>query len=251
MHAIALGSRAFALRNDGGSIERVGRRIPRRSSMKKTDSEIKQSVLQELKWDTRVSETEVGVEVDAGVVTLTGTVNSWAKKMAAEEASHRVIFVLDVANDINVKSPISAGRTDTDIAHAVRHALEWDVFVPDHSIRSTVAKGWVTLEGDVQFWSQRVAAENAVRNLAGVNGISNGIVVHPASVTPVEVKNAIEEALKRHSEREAKRIKLDVTDGRVSVSGSVHSWVERETVLGAARGTPGVRWVEEHLRIEP
>lgn len=218
--------------------------------MKRTDSGIQQSVLQELKWDTRVSETEVGVEVETGVVTLTGTVNSWAKKMAAEEAAHRVLGVLDVANDLNVKSPSTIGRTDTDIAHAVRHALDWDVFVPDQFIRSTVAKGWVTLEGDVEFWSQRTAAENAVRNLAGVNGISNAIVVKPPSSTVHDVKKAIEEALKRHSEREAQRIKLDVRDGRVSVSGAVHSWVEREAVLGAARGTPGVRTVEEHLRIE-
>ena len=219
--------------------------------MKKTDSEVQQAVLQELKWDTRVTETDVGVEVDAGVVTLTGTVDSWAKRMAAEEASHRVVGVLDVANDINVKAPGSTGVTDTDVAHAVRHALEWDVFVPDKRMRSTVSTGWVTLEGDVDFWSQRVDAERAVSYLAGVRGISNKIEVKPSRVISVDVKKAIEEALKRHSEREAERIKIDVSDGRVSLSGTVHSWLEREAVLGATRGTPGVRNVEEHLRIEP
>jgi osmotically-inducible protein OsmY len=219
--------------------------------MKRTDSEIQQAVLQELKWDTHVSETEVGVEVDGGVVTLTGTVDSWAKRMAAEEASHRVVGVLDVANDINVKAPGSTSRTDTDIAQAIRHALEWDVFVPDKRIRSTVSTGWVTLEGDVDFWSQRVDAERAVSNLAGVRGISNKIEVKPSRVISVDVKKAIEEALKRHSEREAQRIKIDVSDGRVSLSGAVHSWLEREAVLGATRGTPGVRNIEEHLRIEP
>ena len=115
----------------------------------KTDSQIQQDVLRELKWDTRVEETDVGVEVDRAVVTLTGTVSSYAKRMAAQEAAHRVAGVLDVVNDIQVHLPGSLARTDTEIAQAVRHALEWDVVVPDTQIRSTVSDGWVTLEGDV------------------------------------------------------------------------------------------------------
>src|SRR6266542_2713292 len=130
----------------------------------KTDSEIQQAVLEELKWDTRVEETDVGVEVDSGVVTLTGTVNSYAKRMAAQEAAHRVGGVLDVANDIQVRVPSMLERTDTEIALAVRRALEWDVQVPDRSIQSTVSDGIVTLEGSVDFWHQREDAERAVRN---------------------------------------------------------------------------------------
>src|SRR5262245_26051214 len=106
--------------------------------IKKSDSQIQQEVLQELKWDTRVEETEVGVEVDQGVVTLTGTVSSYAKRLAAQEAAHRVIGVLDVANDIQVKVPGGLTRTDTEIAQAVRRALEWDIWVPDGRIQSTI-----------------------------------------------------------------------------------------------------------------
>ncbi len=219
--------------------------------MKKTDSEIQQAVLRELKWDTRVEETDVGVEVDAGVVTLTGTVSNWAKRVAAQEAAHRVVGVLDVANDIQVKVPGAGGRTDTDIARAVRQALEWDVLVPDARIRSTVSGGWVTLEGDVDYWSQRDDAERAIRNLAGVRGVLDKIEIRPPTVIPFEVRKAIEEALERQAEREARSIDLDAQDGRVSVSGVVRSWAEKEAVFGAAKGTPGVRNVDDHLRIEP
>jgi len=219
--------------------------------MKKTDPEIQQGVLRELKWDTRVEETDVGVEVDAGVVTLTGTVSSWAKRVAAQEAAHRVAGVLDVANDIQVKVPGTGVRNDTDIARAVRQALEWNVFVPETRIRSTVSDGWVTLEGDVDYWSERDDAEKAVRNLAGVRGVSNKVEIKPPKVIPYDVRKAIEGALERQAEREAQRIDLDVHDGRVSLSGTVHSWAEKEAVIGAAKGTLGVRNVEDHLRIEP
>jgi len=219
--------------------------------MKATDSDIKQAVLRELKWDTRVEETEVGVVVAAGVVTLTGTVSSWGKKIAAQEAAHRVAGVLDVANDIKVKTPGSPGRTDTDIAQAVRNTLEWDVFVPDTRIRSTVSEGWVTLEGDVDYWSQRDDTERAVRNLAGVRGVTNSIEIKPFKVLPADLRKSLEQALERHAEREAARIVVDVKEGRVSLSGVVHSWAERNAVIGAARGTPGVRNIDDHLRIEP
>jgi osmotically-inducible protein OsmY len=221
------------------------------SRVRWTDSEIQQAVLRELKWDTRVEETDVGVEVDGGIVTLTGTVTSWAKRIAAQEAAHRVVGVLDVANDLKVKVLGEAGRTDTDVARAVRHALEWDVFVPETRIRSTVSGGWVTLDGQVDYWSQRQDAERAVRNLAGVRGVSNSIEITPPKVLPLEVRGAIEQALERQAEREAHRISLDVQDGRVSLSGIVHSWAEREAVVGAARGTRGVRDVQDRLRIEP
>lgn len=122
--------------------------------VKKTDAEVQQDVIRELKWDSRVEETDVGVEVDTGIITLTGTVSSWGKKIAAAEAAHRVRGVLDVANDIVVRVPGIGGRTDTEIAQAVRNALEWDVFVPDTRIQSTVSAGVVTLKGDVDSWIQ-------------------------------------------------------------------------------------------------
>src|ERR1700675_4817166 len=162
----------------------LSRRAIRRSAMtqaiKKSDTQVHHDVLEELKWDSRVDETEVGVQVDGGVVALTGTVTSWAKRMAAQEAARRVIGVLDVANDINVKVPGGLARTDTEIAQAVRRTLEWDVFVPEQKITSTVTDGWVTLEGTVERRSQREDAERAVRNLTGVQIVVNKIAVTPA-----------------------------------------------------------------------
>jgi len=218
---------------------------------KKTDSEIQQDVLRELKWDTRVEETDVGVEVDAGVVTLSGTVSSWGKRHAAAEAAHRVRGVLDVANDIVVKMPGSPGRTDTQVAHAVRNALVWDVFVPDTHIRSTVSDGVVTLDGVVETWTQAEDAERAVRNLAGVRSVMNLISIKPPSLDAAKVHKSIEAALERQAEREAKRVWFEIDAGVVKVFGTVHSWAEKEAVIGAATGTPGVRRVEDKLRIEP
>ena len=219
-------------------------------AIKKTDAQIHHDVLEELKWDSRVDEKEVGVQVANGVVTLTGTVTSWAKRVAAQEAAHRVIGVLDVANDITVKAIGRPPRTDTEIAQAVRRALEWDVFVPEDDITSTVTDGWVTLEGAVDRWSQRYDAERAVRNLAGVKFVVNKITVKPTKVTE-HVQQAIEQALERRAEREARGIRVDVRDGTVSLTGTIHSWAERKSVLAAARFTPGVRAVEDHLRTEP
>lgn len=219
--------------------------------MKRTDSEIQQAVLRELKWDTRVDETDVGVEVDSGVVTLTGTVNAWAKRLAAQDAAHRVVGVLDVANDIRVKVPGSVGRTDTEIARAVRAALEWDIFVPESHIRTTVTDGQVVLEGQVDFLTQRDDAEKAVRNLLGVRRVVNNIKVTPPKVLPHEVRKSIQDALERQADRVAGKIDLVMTDGRVSLTGMVHSWAERDAVVGAVKGTPGVTMVDDRLRIVP
>jgi osmotically-inducible protein OsmY len=217
----------------------------------KPDADLKQDVIKELKWDSRVNETEIGVSVAGGVVTLTGTVTSWGKKSAAEEAAHRVNGVLDVANDIVVKPVGSHVKTDTDIARAVRSALEWDVFIPDERIRSTVSDGWVTLEGDVEYYNHRSDAERAVRNLTGVRGVVNRIEVRALRLQSRDIRDALEAALQRHAARDAKRISIDISDGRVSLSGTVHSASERQAVVGAARATPGVQAVVDQLRVEP
>lgn len=220
-------------------------------TMAKTDREIHRAVLDELRWDTQVDETDVGVEVDNGVVTLSGTVGSYAKKIAAQSAAHRVNGVLDVANNIQVNIPNSQVRTDTEIAHAVRQALEWDALVPDDKIQSTVTNGWVTLAGSVSFWSDRDYAEKAVRNLFGVRGVTNNITVSAPKVAAEMVRQTIEEALDRRAEREAERIVIGVDDGTVSLTGRVHNWNEKQAVLGAAGFAPGVRKVEDHLRVDP
>jgi len=221
--------------------------------MMKSDSQIQQDVLRELGWDPRVEETEVGVEVDRGVVTLTGTVSSWAKRAAAQEAAHRVAGVLDVANDIEVKLPGHLVRTDTEIAQAVRRALEWDALVPHERIQSTVSDGWVTLEGSVDVWTEREDAERAVQNLVGVRGVTDKTTVTEAKrVEPERVREAIEHALERRAEREAKRIEVEVIGaGTVTLTGQVRSWAEKRATLAAARFAPGVRSVVDHLEISP
>jgi osmotically-inducible protein OsmY len=215
----------------------------------KSDAEIQQDVLHELAWDTRVAPSDVGVDVHSGVVTLTGTVPSWAKKIAAEEAAHRVSCVLDVANDMTVKVTGTGLPTDTEIATAVRNALKWDVFVPDEKIQSTVTTGDITLKGRVETNSQREDAERAVRNLAGVRIVFNEITVEAAEVKPDNLRKAIHDALERHAEREADRLQIDIEGGCVTLHGSVESWREREAVIGAVTGTRGVANVIDRIRI--
>jgi len=220
-------------------------------TMAMTDRQIHVAVMQELTWGAQVDETKVGVEVDKGVVTLTGTVGSYAKKVAAKDAAHRVAGVLDVANDIQVKVPPALDRTDTEIARSLRLALEWDALVPHEKIQSTVTNGWVTLTGEVPYWIDRLHAERTIRNLTGVRGVTNNITVYSASADAKRVKQSIEEALERRADREAERIQVEVKDGTVSLTGRVHNWREKEAVLGAAGYAPGVRKVEDHLRVDP
>ena len=218
----------------------------------KSDSEIQQDVLRELKWDTRVEETEIGVTVNKGVVTLTGIVSSYGKRVAAQEAAHRVAGVLDVANDLQVRIPDGLGRTDPEVAQAVRNALEWDIWIPADRIQSTVSDGCVTLEGIVTQFGEREDAERAVRHLRGVRGVTNRIrVTGPKMIEQEKVRSMIEEALERRAEREAKRINVEVVDSTVTLSGAVRSWAEKRAILGAVSHAPGVRVVDENLMIDP
>jgi osmotically-inducible protein OsmY len=216
----------------------------------KSDEEIKSEVLFQLGWDSRIRQTEIGVIVKKGVVTLTGTVDSYAKKMAAQMAAHRAPGVLDVANDIEVKLEGGSQRTDSEIAQAVRHALEWNVLVPSDQIHSTVAKGWVTLEGNVQCYRERVDAERAISHLPGVRGVINKIQI-TARVEPERVKFLIEDVLERRADREADRIKVKVVDGDVTLTGAVNSWDEKRAILGAVSHAPGVRELHDQLVIDP
>ena len=222
------------------------------SQIKKTDMQIQRDVQGELEWDTRVTATAIGVEVSSGVVTLTGTVSSWAARLAAQDAAHRVSGVLDVANEIQVKLPGSSARNDTDVAQAVRYALEWDTLVPHERIRTTVSNGVVTLEGTVDYWSEHDDAARCVRNLAGVREVKNLITVEPSSpaLSPEAIRRTIERALERHAEHAARHVEIAIADGKVILDGDVPSWAERNAVEGAVRGTPGVRSVVNHLRIE-
>jgi osmotically-inducible protein OsmY len=217
----------------------------------KSDSQIKTDVLNELKWDSRVDETDVGIQVKEGIVTLVGSVGVYAKKIAAREAAHRVHGVLDVVDELQVKVAGVGGATDTDIARAVRDALEWDAFVPDEKISSTVSLGIVTLEGVVPTWSQRADAERVVRGLAGVRGVINQITVMAKAVDSSRIKADIEDALERQAEREARRIGVSVKDGVVMLTGRVRSWVEKDTIDRVVGFASGVRRVDDRLIVDP
>ena len=214
----------------------------------RNDEQIQKDVLAELKWDARVAPNEIGVAVKDGIVTLTGMVDSFAKKWAAEEAAHRVRGVKAVANDIKVKLPISSERTDDDIARAVVHGLEWDAFIPINRLDVTVSQGWVTLKGDVEWQYQKQDAERVVRRIEGVKGVSNLITVKPG-VLPTELKQKIEEALIRSAKTDAQRIVVETQGSKVILKGTVRSWAEREEAEQVAWNAPGVTEVDNRIVI--
>ncbi|SRR5581483_2035523 len=213
----------------------------------RTDQEIQKDVLDELRWDATVQPNEIGVSVKDGVVTLTGWVDSYLKKWAAEEAAHRVPGVKAVANDIEVK--LATERTDADIAEAAVHALEWDAAIPSDKVKVTVSKGWVTLRGEVEWQYQRQDAERVVRRLTGVKGVTNLITVKPG-VTPVDLKRKIEDALVRNARLDAERITVEVDGGKAILRGTVRSWAEREEAERVAWSAPGITEVDNRIEVE-
>ena len=214
----------------------------------RTDEEIQRDILEELKWDTRVRPNEIGVAVKDGIVTLTGWVDSYLKKMAAEEAAHRVRGVKAVVNDIEVRLPSSAERTDEDLAKAALNALQWQAGVPADKIDVTVSHGWVTLKGEVEYGFQKREAERAVERLSGVRGVINLIRVKPG-LSPTDLKQNIEQALIRNAEMDAKRITVEVQGSKVILYGTVRSYAEKKAAEEAAWAAPGVSEVENHIVI--
>ena len=215
----------------------------------KSSEEIRSEVLFQLGWDSRVNQAEIEVTATQGAVTLTGKVESYAKKLAAQEAAHCVPGVLNVVNEIEVVISRGLRWSDSEIAQAVRQALEWNVLLPAGQIRSTVMEGWVTLEGKVEYYRERDDAERTASHLPGVRGVTNKIVVcHP--VEPETVKFLIEDVLKRRADRIANRIRVKVDNGEVTLTGPVKSWDEKLSVLGAVSHTPGVTALKDHLFVD-
>jgi osmotically-inducible protein OsmY len=213
----------------------------------KTDTQLKDDVMAELRWEPTVTSNDINVAARDGIVTLSGTVPHYAEKRAAERATQRVEGVKAIAEEMEVHLLKDYERKDADIAQAAVDALRWHVWVPSH-IQATVEKGWLTLTGSVMWGYERNSAEDAVSYLAGVKGVLNNITLKP-SVKPAAVKDAIEKALKRNAEVDAENISVSAIGSKVTLAGSVSSWDEREEAGSAAWNAPGVTEVENELAV--
>jgi osmotically-inducible protein OsmY len=216
--------------------------------MTKTDIQLKKDIETELSWDPKVNAAQIGVAVDKGAVSLLGTVDTYAEKWAAEDATKRVSGVRTVAQDLKVKILGEHARTDSEIAAAVQRALDWNVFIPK-TITADVHNGSVTLKGQSNWHFQKDAAEHAVRFLAGLVNVHNAIAIAP-EVSASEVKQKVEAALQRQAKADAKSIHVDTLGGKVTLTGHASSWQSIEDAANAAWAAPGVTHVVDQVKMQ-
>lgn len=213
-----------------------------------SDADIQQDVLEELSWDPHVTVSDIGASVKEGVVTLTGVVENYISRMAAQNAALRVKGVHAVANEIEVRLHTSAERTDGDLALAALYALKWDAAIQTDKVDVTVSHGYVTLKGEVEWPFQREAAERAAHRLTGVKGVANWITV-AAHTTPNDIKQRIEKALVRSAETDAHRITVEVREHAATLKGTVHSFAEKAAAERTALSAPGITSVNNQIKI--
>lgn len=212
------------------------------------DSEIRRQVLAELDWDPSIDASNVGVAVKDGVVTLTGTIPNYWQEKEVERVVKRVAGVRAVAEELTIKLPGSAERTDADIAQSVLSGLRFNVAVPSNCVQVTVENGWVTLEGQVEWQYEKAAAESAIKFLMGVKGVTNNIEIRP-KVSSADVKAKIEAAFERLARVDASEISIEAKEGKVILRGTVRSWDEKDQAEQAAWAAPGVTSVENHVTV--
>ncbi|WP_010219556.1 BON domain-containing protein [Sphingomonas sp. PAMC 26621] len=210
------------------------------------DDQLQQVVLAELKWEPSITAAHIGVTAENGTVTLTGHVQSYGQKNAAELATGRVKGVKAVAEEIEVRLPFEIKRDDADIAAAAVNRLAWDTGTPRDSVQVKVEKGWLTLTGQVIWHFQKEAAEREVRSLMGVLGVSNQITIKP-HVDTANLSDDIQHALHRSVFFDAEEVHVTAQDGRVKLTGTVGSWLERQTAASTAWAAPGATSVENDL----
>jgi osmotically-inducible protein OsmY len=218
------------------------------NTIEKTDTELKNDVLSELKYEPSVKVSDIGVLVKDGTVTLNGYATSYSEKWEAVHATKRVAGVKAIADDIEIQLPASYHRTDGDIATAALNQIGWSTTVPTETVMVTVDKGWITLEGEVEWWYQKNAVERVVRYMSGVKGVTNSISISP-KVTKKEVETDIKSAFKRSAMLDAKHIRVETSGNTVVLHGQVRNYSEYDEAERVAWSEPGVSYVDNRLSV--